>query len=153
MKRLLICLIVLTLTISALPFAIGAEKYNSEVLVTQLEDGSYITEEVVLLTNFRAGSTTSGTKTRNFYDSHGNLCWKAVLYGTFSYNGSSATCTSSSCDVSIYSSDWYIISQNASKSGNSATASVTMGELAAGVTVKQVPISLVLNCDGKGNIS
>lgn len=152
MKRFLTCFIVLALTISALPFAIGAERYSSEVLVTQLEDGSYITEEVSPI-NFRAGSTTSGTKTRNFYDSHGNLCWKAVLYGTFSYNGSSATCTSSSCDVSIFSSDWYVISKSASKSGNSATASVTIGELAAGVTVKQVPISLVLNCDGKGNIS
>ena len=152
MKRFVAFFVAFVLTISALPFAIGAERYDGESLVVQFEDGSYITEKITL-TQFRRRGTVSGSKEQNFYDSNGNICWKVILYGTFSYNGSSATCTSSSCDVTIYSSDWYVISKSAGKSGNSATASVTMGELAAGVTVKQVPIFLVLNCDGKGNIS
>ena len=152
MKRFVAFFVAFVLTISALPFAIGAERYDGESLVVQFEDGSYITEKITL-TQFLRGGTVSGSKEQNFYDSNGNICWKVILYGTFSYNGSSATCTSSSCDVTIYSSDWYVISKSAGKSGNSATASVTMGELAAGVTVKQVPIFLVLNCDGKGNIS
>lgn len=151
MKRFVAFFAAFILTISALPFAIGAERYDGESLVVQFEDGSYITEKITL-TQFRRGGTVSGSKEKNLYDSNGNICWKAILYGTFSYNGSSATCTSSSCDVTLYSSDWYVISKSAGKSGNSATASVTMGELAAGVTVSRMPISLTLKCDGKGNV-
>lgn len=151
MKRFVAFLVAFVLTISALPFAIGAEKYDGESLVVQFEDGSYITEEITL-TQFRVGNAISGSRVRNFYNSSGNLCWKITLYGAFSYDGSSATCTSSSCDVTLYSSDWYVISKSAGKSGNSATASVTMGELAAGATVSRVPVSLTLKCDGKGNV-
>ena len=152
MKRFVAFLVAFVLTISALPLAIGAEKYDGESLVVQFEDGSYITEEITL-TQFRVRNAVSGSRVRNFYNSSGNLCWKITLYGVFSYDGSSATCTSSSCDVTLYSSDWYVISKSAGKSGNSATASVTMGELAAGATVSRVPVSLTLKCDGKGNIS
>lgn len=151
MKRFVAFFAAFILTISALPFAIGAERYDGESLVVQFEDGSYITEKITL-TQFRRGGTVSGSKEKNLYDSNGNICWKVILYGTFSYNGSSATCTSSSCDVTLYSSDWYVISKSAGKSGNSATASVTMGELAAGATVSRMPISLTLKCDGKGNV-
>ena len=151
MERFVAFFVAFVLTISALPLAIGAEKYDGESLVVQFEDGSYITEKITL-TQFRRGGTVSGSKEQNLYDSNGNICWKVILYGTFSYNGSSATCTSSSCDVTLYSSDWYVISKSAGKSGNSATASVTMGELAAGVTVSRVPVSLTLKCDGKGNV-
>lgn len=151
MKRFVAFLVAFVLTISALPFAIGAEKYDGESLVVQFEDGSYITEEITL-TQFRVRNAVSGRRVRNFYNSSGNLCWKITLCGVFSYDGSSATCTSSSCDVTLYSSDWYVISKSAGKSGNSATASVTMGELAAGATVNRVPVSLTLKCDGKGNV-
>lgn len=151
MKRFVAFLVAFVLTISALPLAIGAEKYDGESLVVQFEDGSYITEEITL-TQFRVRNAVSGSRVRNFYNSSGNLCCKITLYGVFSYDGSSATCTSSSCDVTLYSSDWYVISKSAGKSGNSATASVTMGELAAGATVNRVPVSLTLKCDGKGNV-
>ena len=151
MKRFVAFLVAFVLTISALPLAIGAEKYDGESLVVQFEDGSYITEEITL-TQFRVRNAVSGSRVRNFYNSSGSLCWKITLYGVFSYDGSSATCTSSSCDVTLYSSDWYVISKSAGKSGNSATASVTMGELAAGATVSRVPVSLTLKCDGKGNV-
>ena len=87
-----------------------------------------------------------------YYNSDGISKWNAVLTGSFSYNGSSATCSSSSVDVTIFDSDWYVISKYASKSGNTATASVTVGRRYDGSTIK-VPVSLSLKCDKNGNLS
>lgn len=86
------------------------------------------------------------------YNSDGISKWNAVLTGSFSYNGSSATCSSSSVDVTIFDSDWYVISKYASNSGNTATASVTVGRRYDGSTIK-VPVSLSLKCDANGNLS
>ena len=82
MKRFVAFLVAFVLTISALPLAIGAEKYDGESLVVQFEDGSYITEEITL-TQFRVRNAVSGSRVRNFYNSSGNLCWKITLYGVF----------------------------------------------------------------------
>ena len=84
---------------------------------------------------------------------NGTAQWKATLSGSFTYTGSSATCTSSSVDVTVYDSSWYTISKSSNKSGSKATASVTMGEKLAGVTVTKVPISLAMTCDKNGNLS
>ena len=56
-------------------------------------------------------------------------------------------------NVTIYDSSWYTVSKSASKSGNTATGSVIMGDTANGVTVKRVPVSLTLTCDANGNLS
>ena len=65
MKRFVAFFVAFVLTISALPFAIGAERYDGESLVVQFEDGSYITEKITL-TQFRRGGTVSGSKEQNF---------------------------------------------------------------------------------------
>ena len=68
-------------------------------------------------------------------------------------NGSKATCTSSSIDVTIYDSEWYVIVKSAGKSENIARGSVTIGKKLLGVTVSQHPVSLTLTCDANGNLS
>ena len=101
----------------------------------------------------RSSGTKSGRATYNYYDSNGARGWTAVLNGTFTYTGSSATCTASNCNITIYDSAWYTVSKSASKSGNSATAAVTMGKKLLGVTVTRVPVDLILTCDANGNLS
>ena len=150
MKRILS--ILLTLTIAMCVFPMYANATGKEDNVLSFDDGSYMTVEVIT-NGLRASGTVTGNKINTFYDSEGNTKWKAVLTGSFTYTGSSATCTTASVDVTIYDSNWYVISKSASKSGNTASASVTMGRKAAGVTLSKVNADLSLSCDANGNLS
>lgn len=152
MKRFLCCVMAMVLVAAMFPVFSSAAAYGEEVVTEVFADGSYETECVYKM-QARASGTTSGSKVRNHYDSNGTLCWQFVLNGSFSYNGSSATCTSSTCSASIYSQGWYVISKSASKSGNAASANATMGESAGGVLANQVSASLTLRCDKNGNLS
>lgn len=125
---------------------------SSEENVIYYEDGSYITIELIEYET-RALNMTTGSKSYTYQNSSGAVQWKAVLTGTFSYNGSSATCTVSACDVTITNKDWYVISKTASKSGNVARCNVTMGEKYLGNKIDERAISIKLTCDAKGNLT
>ena len=151
MKRIICLALLAVMLVSVLPintYAVNIE----EIGITYFEDGSYMTETIYTIQS-RASGTITGSKEKNYYDESGSLDWKAVLTGTFGYTGSSAVCTASSCNVTIYDSAWYTISKSATKSSNSAFASVTMGYKVLGVTVNQVPVSITLTCDKNGNLS
>lgn len=152
MKRLICSVLIICLLLTVLPFtAYAAEVPQGSEEVIYFQDGSYLTISVNVRPMRSAGSV-SGDKTYT-YTFDGSDVWEATLSGSFTYTGSSATCTSSSCSVSIYDSDWYTISKSAGRSGSSANASVTMGRKAFGVTVDRVPISMKLTCDANGNLS
>ena len=152
MKRLLCCVMAMVLLAAMFPIFGNAVAYGEEVVTEVFADGSYETESIYKMQT-RAGGTISGSKVRNHYDSKGTLCWQFVLNGSFSYTGSSATCTSSTCSASIYSQGWYVISKNASKSGNTASANATMGNRIDGGKVNQASASLTLRCDKNENLS
>lgn len=153
MKRFVKLLIIVVLLVLVVPNRVFAESVPSyEEDVIYFEDGSYITVELVQYET-RALNMTTGSKNYVYRNSSGAELWRAVLTGTFSYNGSRATCTVSACDVTITNKDWYVISKTASKSENVARANVTMGYKRAGVTVDERAISIKLTCDAKGNLS
>ncbi len=142
--------IVSILLISTLPVMGNAAESTLEAI--SFQDGSYMTVEITASGARSAGSVT-GNKTYTYYDANNVSQWKAVLTGTFTYTGSSATCTSSNVNVTIYDSDWYVNNKSASKSGNVATASVTVGRIYDGTTMTLVPANLCLTCDANGNLS
>jgi len=148
MKRMLSCVLVAILVIGVLPICGNA----SEVETICFEDGSYATVEVVCYGTRASGSVT-GNKNYSYYDRNSVKQWKATLTGSFTYTGSSSTCTSSDINVTIYNSDWYVYSKSASKSGNTASGSATVAEKLLGVTITTVPVSLTLKCDANGNLS
>lgn len=148
MKRLVCCILLAALIVGVLPVYATAAETES----IYLSDGSYIAVRVYDH-GTRVSGTVRGGKEYTHYDNDGSVNWKAVLNGTFTYNGSSAICTDSSVSITIYDSSWYTISKSASKSGNKATASVTMGQKVGGITVARVPVSLTLSCDANGNLS
>ena len=152
MKRYFAFALVILLISIILPINVFATTSSDSEEIIYFDDGSYITIEISSI-DTRATSTKTGNKVYTYRNSDGTQQWKATLTGTFTYTGSSSTCTSSSCNVSISDSDWYTISKSASKSGNSATASLTMGLKYLGVTVDRVSISLKLTCDQNGNLS
>ncbi len=149
MKRLLSFSLLLLMVLSLIP----AEGFAvEEKIVVTFEDGSYITECIECMQSRAAGSKT-GTKSYKYYNEDDVICWKFAVNGTFTYTGSTSQCTASSCDVTVYTSEWYTVSKSSGKSGNTASASVTMGRKLLGVTVATIPVSLTLTCDNNGNLS
>lgn len=150
MRKVILLFVLAAMLISLI--AVNGFAAEKEMTVTYFEDGSYIVDTIEV-SLARASGSTSGSKTRSYYDNDGVLNWKAVLSGSFTYNDSGATCTSSSVSVTVYDSSWYTISKSSSKSGNTASASVTMDRKVLGVTVEQKAVSISLSCDKNGNLS
>ena len=149
MKKLVAFVLCVVLVIPMLPVAGYAVEQEQKIIFNA--DGSYITVEITSNGN-RASGNITGSKKYTYYDSDGASQWKVVLTGSFTYTGSSATCISSSVDVTIYNSAWYVSYKTAGKSGNKATASVTM-KTENGSVVGNIPVSLTLTCDANGSLS
>lgn len=150
MKRFISCFLLAIILMNILPVFCMAKEGTEETIF--FEDGSYMIIEIVTNGSKASGSVT-GNKRYTYYNDSNVTQWQAVLTGTFTYTGYSSTCTSSSVNVSIYDSTWYVSSKYASKSGNTATASVTMGKTLEGITMTKVPVNLTLSCDANGNLS
>jgi len=153
MKRILSILLLAIVLLNVVPLDSFAQTLSQSIVnIIYLDNGGYIIEEIATIES-RALNMTTATKTNRYYNSNNVEEWRAVLTGTFSYNGSSATCTVATCDVTIINTNWYLISKSADKTGNVARCSVTMGRRMLGVTVDEDTISLKLTCDPNGNIS
>ena len=150
-KRTVIILATLILIVSLPVQAFAAETAETSSVI-YLENGDYITITIQEIEG-RASGTTSGHKDLTYTASSGTVCWKATLSGTFTYTGTSATCTASSCSVTIYENNWYTVSKSATKSGNTATATITMGRKFLGVTIAKDTYDITLSCDKNGNLS
>lgn len=116
------------------------------------EDGSFLSITIQEMDS-RATGSKSGGKTYTYSNNSGEVLWKAVLVGTFTYNGSTAICTNSSCEVTVYDSEWYEVFKTVGKSGASATCELTMGKKILGITVSKKNVSMSLTCDANGNLS
>ena len=126
MKKVLsFALSVLTLLFSISVF-VSAEDYTITE-VEYLEDGSYFITTVSEYTNynistlFAKSSSKTKTKSTGYYNSNGDAYWTASITATFTYNGSTASCTSVSKSTTIYNSAWKCTASSCGKSGATAT--------------------------------
>ena len=119
--------------------------------VTYLSDGSVLIESVPKVIQTRSYVITSH-KTVYHRDSSDNLLWSATLTGTFTYNGSSSSCTAASCSTSINDSAWSQKTLSTYTSGSSANADVTMVKKILFVTVETVNVLVTLTCDKDGHL-
>lgn len=119
----------------------------------RFEDGSYI--EITIdygISNARA--TTTKSKTTTYKGADGTALWSVTVKGTFNYNGSSSTCTSSSVSTKNYSTSWKLSNAKASKSGSTAIASVTAKQYHQdGTVLRTINKTVKLTCDKNGNLS
>lgn len=145
---ILVLLIAALLPINTLAATNTQEKQN----IIYLDNGDYITIELSQ-TDPRASGTKTGSKTYTYRDSDGVEEWRAVLKGTFTYTGSSATCTSVSCNVTITDTAWYTVSKTTSKSGGSALCELIMGRKFLGITIGKETVNMRITCDSNGNLS
>ena len=153
MKKIFKIAILVVLVLAMFPVSVfAAEDTQNTNDIIYLEDGSYITVELVVM-DTRATNTKTGSKIYRYKDSDGVELWNVTLQGTFSYTGSSATCTASSVSVSIINDNWYTVSKSASKSGAKAIGEATVGRKLLGVTIKKETLNMTLTCSGSGTLS
>lgn len=108
-------------------FPVGAVALpeKNATYVEYLENGDCIKTYITYYETNARVATKSGSKTREYETSAGEVMWSVTVYGTFTYNGTTSSCTSASRSTAAYGSDWSIKSSSASKSGNCATATAT----------------------------
>lgn len=152
MRKLGCYFAVVVLFLGILAYQASAAAITKSEEIICLENGDYITVELVVIDS-RAASTKTGKKSYIYKNNSGTEQWRATLSGTFTYTGTSATCTVSSCTTTISDSAWYEVSKSAGKSGSSATAEVTMGEKLLGITINKESISMRLTCSPTGSLS
>lgn len=150
MKRIFLTILLISCCIiSAIPTYASEECSFSESRITN-DDGSYY---IITIEENSTRSQKSGKKSFSCYDSSNVLQWTAQLQGTFSYNGSTSSCTGASHSITISDTSWYIYSQNSYKPGSSAVADITMKEKFLGIVISTKTIQLKLTCDANGNLS
>ena len=151
-KRITSAILVITALLSALVITAAAQETSSRVISTEIEilpNGDSIETELITYTELGgAKATKSGQKTKSYKNSSGAVMWSVTVYGTFSYTGSSATCTSASRSTTCPGSGWTIVSSSASKSGNTATAKAT-----AGYNNSNFSLTVSLKCSANGTLS
>ena len=151
MKRFINLLLIATLLIS-FSFSASATEINETVNTIYYEDGSYLTITVTQY-HTRTSNSVSGYKRYDYTEANGNLAWYSILAGTFTCDGTTAVCTTSSVTSRVNASNWYEVSKTAAKNGSTANGTVTMGRTVLGITVAKETYNMTLTCSPNGTLS
>lgn len=150
-RKIVLMLAVIYMLVSVvLPAAAVEVESNNEKIY--FDDGSYLVVNIQV-GNARATNTKSGSKVYTYYTNDDELVWKVTLRGTFTYNGTTSSCTASNVSINIINDSWYTVSQSADKDANEAYAVVTMGRKLLGITINKLKVELILACDKNGVLS
>ena len=150
MKKMLSFTLAFVLILAVLPCQTHAAETDDAGII-YLDNGDYITIEISSATT---RTTASKSKTFKYHNSSGEEEWRAVLSGTFTYNGTTATCTASSCDVSVTNTSWSVESKTVGRTGGSATANLTMCKKLLGfITTSRETLNMTLTCSPDGTFS
>lgn len=149
----LILSIVLLIGCFSMPVYAAEGKTVSSTTVEYFDDGSYAVIIIIEEANNSRASTKTGSKIYEYRNSDDVIEWTYKLTGTFSYTGTSSTCTAVSDSYSISNDSWHINSHSCSKSGNTAYGTVTMKLKFLGITTKTVSHDLTLTCSANGTLS
>ena len=153
MKRILSFFLAMTFLLSAVSAVQATSEIDrTDIQVLHAEDGGYVVIELHSSSD-RTRSAITKTKSYTRYNENDVMLWKASITGSFTYDGRTASCTSSSCSVTIYDSHWYTISKTAWTDENYAKATVEMGRKLLGVTTLRQTYDLSILCDRYGNLS
>jgi hypothetical protein len=153
MKKIISIFLALVTLVLMIPAAqASAQMSNSGLDIIYLEDGGYIMVELNTNSN-TARTTISKSKVVTRYSDDDEMQWQIRLSGSFTYNGSSAGCSSCNCTVTIYDDTWYTESKTSWANGNTANATVVMAQKLLGITVRRETVDLTLTCDKNGNFS
>lgn len=95
----------------------------------------------------------TGYKTTSCKNANGTVLWSVKVTANFSYNGTTATCTSSSVSTTINNSAWKISNKYSTRCANYGTATATGQEYINNKLVKSVTKTIKLTCSPTGTLS
>lgn len=154
---LLLTIISLFCIFNIAPLTVDAAESSSTVTIEMLENGYYyetIIDESIATPIFRATTQTiTRTKTTNLKNSSGTTLWSVSIKATFSFDGTTATCTSCTPSAKSYNSAWTIQSIKSSKSGNSATATVVARYTGPFGITEDYTKKVTITCNANGEVS
>ena len=155
MKKILLILLTITmLSFSMLCTPISAASTTEKVTavtIEYLENGDYI-ETIITYEEALTRSSKTASKTKNYKNSDGDVMWSVTVRGTFSYNGTTSSCTAVSHSTTSPGTYWSIKSASSSKSGNTATAKAGATKSISGVS-QDYSMSVSLTCSANGTLS
>ena len=157
MKKILSVFLAIVFVFSILTVSVFAS--DDEIVISetieQLEDGSYLivslTEEKT--SNLRATSTKTGSKTFTLYNSNDEKLVEMKLTATFSYTGSSATCTNVAPTFTVYNSNWRVTKSTGTKSGNKGIGEFIAKKYTFGINTQTIEESITITCSNTGVLS
>ncbi len=110
-------------------------------MIHVFDDGSQLLEgQPVVIAQTRSSLTAQ--KPYYHCNSGGTVLWTATVTGTFTYNGSTSSCTNASYRTDVYASTWSEQSGTAYPSGNTAIADVVMARKLLFIVVETVPVTI-----------
>ena len=124
--------------------------------IEYLDDGYYIVTTVVVenenpITRATYGKT--GAKTSTIYNADDEAMVTLKLTASFSYTGTSSSCTSASTSYTIHEDSWKVTSATATKSGNKATGNFTSKHYVLLIPVQTINSTVTLTCSNTGVLS
>ncbi|MDE5963782.1 MAG: hypothetical protein K2G65_00065 [Eubacterium sp.] len=152
MKKIISLLsVILMIAVLCPNTALANDEIVTDSYIEYFDDGSYIVTRITesTITTF-AAKTVSKSKSADYYESDNTKAWTVTLNATFSYTGSSATCTSAKTSYTIYNDKWKVTSAAPSKSGNKATGAFTVKKYTLGLPIKTVNKTLTIPCSNTG---
>ncbi len=154
--RKYVCSLLIALSIVCSFNPVCANADSSDDIITSYteyyDDGSYSIITIIEHPTDPSRSNKNGRKTYEHVVS-GNSVWEYTIEASFTYTGSSSSCTSVSDSYTIYNSSWHLNSRYHWKSGNTAYGSVTMDRKILGQTVDSVTRDISLSCSANGTLS
>lgn len=157
-KSILLSLLML-LTFLATPSFADAASNES---VTYLDDGSYMVTTIIEEPTLQkpSGMQTNATSTTrtiskqvNYYNGSNQVMWYVKATGSFTYNGTTAKCNSSSVKAESLVSTWKMSKLSSARSGATAYAAATAKFYMAGVLMQTVDELVSLTCSPNGKFS
>ena len=124
---------------------------GTKTTIEYLENGDYI-KTVITWEESNTRSSKTASKTATHYNNNDEALWSVTVRGTFTYNGTTSTCTSCSHSTATYSSVVTVNNASSSRSGNKATATATATITVAFVSVDKT-LSTTLTCSPTGVLS
>lgn len=145
-------ILLLTFIFCTTPFSSTVKASSSTITKEYFPDGSYLETEIIRTSNTK--STITGARKRSTYkNSSGSALWYGEVTANFYFDGNTSRCTSAAASAGSHHSLWRIKSKSASKSGNTATASIVASSYTAtGALIGNKNLTVTLSCDKNGHL-
>ncbi len=151
MKSLSVLLVFILMFSLLAPINVQAtNQYDTETIY--FSDGSYIISETTVI-HPRAGSAIGGNRHYDYYNANNVKQWRATVTGTFTYDGTTATCTAVSTNFTVYASGWSLDSVSKYKIGNKAIGDFYISYAPLPGDDFETSVRVQLTCDKNGNLS